>query len=608
MKETEKLTILSILNRILELKSANSRLQHYGLFDEDAELEAKTFNSDIEARNAQTPASEVLILAQQNFNDYMLKIIRQQLGSESSLLIAGGTLQALAQASAEQGIATIWLAPHGLVGEEWASLPHFSHYARDLPGFSEMPAVDFIVLEGSFRYLDQLALLSKCRDLLNTNGQLLLFGEFLDDDSKIEYSLLPNLSSFRQLSRRLGFRIIESVDATMSAQKTLDLVQTLIDENVEELVKVDALDTSMIDELQFEFLRMLEEFVSGRRCFRFFLLERETETKNEWAHAEYLEIDAFDTTEIAELFEKSFNIAFDENLWHWKYREGDGKCVAARLGKGSEIVAHYGGVPREILYFGNPSMAIQPCDVMVHPDMRKQYGKGSLFFEVAATFLEREIGNTVSHLLGFGFPNQKTMNISKRLGLYEKTDDFLELRYAPVAATAALQQLRCEAYDETNPEHIDELNDLWLQMSEGFMDGIIGVRSFDYIKYRYLSHPYSRSKPYRCLIIRDANSAKALAFTVSREHSDAKLLMDLICPVETMKQAIAKLNQELNAGGEAIGLKLWITKSWVDKVWLDDAIVNELGIEIPCNSWNPGPGSKILYGAWWLTAGDMDFV
>jgi hypothetical protein len=32
-----------------------------------------------------------------------------------------------------------------------------------------------------------------------------------------------------------------------------------------------------------------------------------------------------------------------------------------------------------------------------------------------------------------------------------------------------------------------------------------------------------------------------------------------------------------------------------------------LGIEIPCNSWNPGPPAELLYGKWWLTAGDMDF-
>ena len=55
-------------------------------------------------------------------------------------------------------------------------------------------------------------------------------------------------------------------------------------------------------------------------------------------------------------------------------------------------------------------------------------------------------------------------------------------------------------------------------------------------------------------------------------------------------------------------LKIWITKAWIDEVRISGVIENELGIEIPCNSWNPGPSSKVLYGAWWLTAGDMDFM
>ena len=53
---------------------------------------------------------------------------------------------------------------------------------------------------------------------------------------------------------------------------------------------------------------------------------------------------------------------------------------------------------------------------------------------------------------------------------------------------------------------------------------------------------------------------------------------------------------------------MWITRAWADKVKIDGVIINELGIEIPCNSWNRGPSSKELLGAWWLTAGDMDFI
>jgi hypothetical protein len=75
-----------------------------------------------------------------------------------------------------------------------------------------------------------------------------------------------------------------------------------------------------------------------------------------------------------------------------------------------------------------------------------------------------------------------------------------------------------------------------------------------------------------------------------------------------MKPAISILKQELSEGEGGAVLRLWLTSSGKDKVFTAGAIVNELGIEIPCNSWNPGPSAEVLYGAWWLTAGDMDFI
>ena len=89
-----------------------------------------------------------------------------------------------------------------------------------------------------------------------------------------------------------------------------------------------------------------------------------------------------------------------------------------------------------------------------------------------------------------------------------------------------------------------------------------------------------------------------------KEHAQSLLLMDIICPVSEMKECLRQLSGLV--GEEK--LKIWITKAWIDKVRIDGVVENELGIEIPCNSWNPGPSSKLLYGAWWLTAGDMDFI
>jgi hypothetical protein len=587
--------MLSLLSRILELELGESRLQYYGLFEGSN-------------RVSQNTAAELLD-GQQRFTHSLDELVGKN-DANAVVLLVGDTLLHLAKSMAETGKPVYWFGSKSLMNSDIDALVSFQYAGEDFLASTNPAAADVLIHAGSIRYLDQMALLSKSRSLLGDSGQLILFSEFLVDDSCIEYSALPNLTSFKQLSKRLGFEELESRDLSASASHSLKLLCPLLETHGAALARGAAENSNLLADMHAEFSTMRDEFSTGRRGFYLFVLRRESNTAYEWADTEFGDIQSFNPLEVADLFEKSFNVDFDEELWNWKYVQGDGKCVVVRLDKQSDIVAHYGGAPRKIAYFGESSMAIQPCDVMVHPSIRKQYGKGSLFFEVASTFLEREIGNTVNHLLGFGFPNQKTMNISKRLGLYEKTDDFIEIVY-PVSQASGEQerhQAMIVDYDPLDAASRGELDSLWALMKDDYRGGIIGVRDAEYIQHRYMNHPFSKSKQYRCVIIRAQSSKKALAFAAVKEHDGSKLLMDLICPVAAMKSAISILKQELSRGEGGSVLRLWVTKSGKDKVFTAGAIVNELGIEIPCNSWNPGPNSGVLYGAWWLTAGDMDFI
>ncbi len=588
-------TTLSLLSRLLELEFGESRLQHYGLFEGSSA--------------AGKEAAAELISGQQRFAAELFSLV-EKTDANAVVLIVGDTLLSLAQSLAASGKSVRWIGSKYLLNAADDALGDFQYAGGDFVASTTPASADFLILGGSIRYLDQMALLSKSRDLLGASGQLILFSEFLVDDSCIEYSALPNLSSFEQLAKRLGFEQLQKRDLSSSAQHTLELVRPLLEKHGARLAEEFAADAKLPARLHTEFAEMQDEFSSDRRGFFLCVLRRDSDPACEWADAEFGDMQSFRPFEVAKLFEQSFNVDFDEDLWNWKYSQGDGKCVVARLSKHSDIVAHYGGAPRKIIYFGESSMAIQPCDVMVHPSIRKQYGKGSLFFEVAATFLEREIGNTVNHLLGFGFPNQKTMNISTRLGLYEKTDDFIELVYPSscFAADKGQDQAAIADYDPNEAASRAELNSLWVAMKEDYKEGVIGVRDAEYIQHRYVNHPFAKKKQYRCVIIREDDSADALAFAVLKEHDDGKLLMDLICPVAAMKPAISILKQELSKVEGGATLRLWVTNSGKDKVCIEGAIVNELGIEIPCNSWNPGPSAEVLYGAWWLTAGDMDFI
>ena len=570
-------------------------MQHYGIFEDSNCL-------SLDARTE-------LLQGQQRFTEALAELVKK-LDANAVILTVGDNILEFSNSLAESGKSVYWFGSKSLLNSQADALASFHHAGDDFLVSTTPHSADVLIYGGSIRYLDQMALLKKSRDLLGNSGLLILFSEFLHDDSRIEYSSLPNLSSFKQLSKRLGFEELEDRDLTASASHTLELVRPLLAAHGAALASEAPMNTNLLEDLHAEFSLMEDEFSTCRRGFHLCVLRREPDSANEWSEVEFGDIQSFSPHEIADLFESSFNVDFDEELWNWKYVQGDGKCIVARLDKQSNIVAHYGGAPRKIAYFGESSMAIQPCDVMVHPSIRKQYGKGSLFFEVAATFLEREIGNTVNHLLGFGFPNQKTMNISKRLGLYEKTDDFIEIVY-PVSQ-ASEEQERHQAmivdYDPLDAASRGEIDSLWALMKGDYRDGIIGVRDAEYIQHRYMNHPFSKSKQYRCVFIRTQSLKKTLAFAVVKEHDGNKLLMDLICPVAVMKSAISILNQDLIIEEGGTVLRLWVTSSGKDKVFTAGAIVNELGIEIPCNSWNPGPNSGVLCGAWWLTAGDMDFI
>ena len=566
------------LATILTAKFGACQFLHYGLSGDD------TQNRDLQGR-------------QLEFAKELVHSVKSSFEPNASVLLDGPSFGFVAQNLADADYQVCWL--HRGSREIKSDVIHQNLTIGDqqLCDFNSAVKFQIIVMEGSYHYLEQLKLLSKSRDFLVEGGLAIIFGEYLDDDSARKYATLPNLSSMRQLSERLGFDVLKETDFTRDAISTIEDFQKICDEeNFSLTVFKNFQETTNLLNL------IKSELATSRRCYKIFHLRKSARLTDEYARAEYGDIDSFDPVEISELFEKSFNTEFNLDIWNWKYSLGGGKCVVARSGKEGAIVSHYGGAPREIQYFGESNVAIQPCDVMVLPEVRLHYGKGSLFFKTAATFLEREIGNTVNHLLGFGFPNKKAMNIALRLGLYEKTDDFIELIY-PQRSPQHIGSYSLTPIEITNEAHRSVIDDLWQSMATAFNSGIVGNRDARYINYRYFDHPYGKSGLFKRFFIVDGGG-EICAAVFMKEHEKCLLLMDIICPVPDMPERVRQLTGLI--GEEK--LKIWITKAWIDEVRISGVIENELGIEIPCNSWNPGPSSKVLYGAWWLTAGDMDFM
>lgn len=530
--------------------------------------------------DAQIPAQ--LPGGQQQF---LAELTRSLPPSSQQIVLHGGFLDAL--------VDRLRLAGHQVVlVDPGAGAPGAGRVATLAEALASGP-FDCYLQPGSVLQPDLLILLQEAMGLVRPGGLLLWSGEFLSADDHTRHEQVPLRLNFERLVRRLGLQIEACQDVTSRVYPGLAAAQQLLDHQPGEPAHDLLQARKYLDRLQ-------AELGSGNRLVLQYELRKPVSAE---AAISYAPLGGFSIAEVAPVFEASFGHAFNPVLWEWKYGQGRGRAVAAR--KHGRLVAHYGGAPRDIIYFGARDKAIQICDVMVLPEERRQYGQESLFFKAAATFLEREIGFTVEHLLGFGFPNLKTMHLAVRLGLYEKTDDFVELQYLASTGADTGPAIELQAVDLQDATLADTFAGLWQQMQADLAMGVVGVRDVPYLDYRYRQHPYP---DYQVLLARQSDTARPMAIAVVRPHEGWLLVMDLIGGLDDLPAVLAGIAARPGLLPGHHGVKCWITAGWQARLLTGAAHARELKIEIPCHSWSPGPASSLLYGKWWLTAGDMDFL
>ena len=477
---------------------------------------------------------------------------------------------------------------------------------------------DCIALGRTCHYKEQMGLLCRARKLLRDGGRLIFAGEYLRDVASIFPSSLPTEFSLLQLSGRLGFRLLETIDWTDAARRSVaDALALVAASGPTSRFPPAAWLRSLLPgcrgspsgappgenrKLARELDALAAELDSGHRRFECFVFELDARGSGPWSELDLGDINSFEAEEIAGIFEESFGAKFDPAVWRWKYGAGKGTCIVARAESGGPVIAHYGGVTREIDYFGEDQLAFQGCDVMVKPTERRQYGRNSLYFHMTATLFEREIGYTVDHVLGFGFPNLPVMKTAVRLGLYGKVDDYVELAFGDFPGS--YPDLQVEPLKLQEPQHAKSADELWQAMRRDFGGGVIGKRHGQYLGYRYFRHP--NADAYFPLLV--SRKGEAFAVAVLKRHEERWLLMDVVAPLARMDDIVLALRHWAKSSAAPGALRMWLTKAWVEHLSWRDCIEKNLGIEIPCNVWNPGPDSALPDGAWWLTAGDMDFM
>lgn len=461
---------------------------------------------------------------------------------------------------------------------------------------------DVMIMQNSLRYLQTLTAFNKVQKHLKPGGQLLIFEEFGISNEARKHKHLPEITQTLALAERLGFVLDSCVDVGKEVLPFMRQLLALVCKraaDVASLCDVSRQDTDLLCRALADDILKCEQgaishFILDLRAPG---LVVSNDKLSDVVASELLPGSSLPAENYRELFEKSFNTDFDPALWRWKYADGRGHSVVAL--QDSQPIAHYGGIRREIYYFGEPDAAVQICDVMVLPERRAFFSKKGLFFKTAATMLEQYAGYGAAHLLGFGFPNIKAMHIAERLGLYEKTDELLSLS-CPQNTKADDDAVLVSEADSRQviDEHADAL---WARMLEASADRILGVRDRCYLNYRFIERPGIN---YRCFSVRSVGKIVAMAFV--REHGEQYLIMDIVGAMHDISSALKALCRH----GHELGrpMVFWITAGQL-ALFSDCALQTEAtGIHLPCNSWSKGPPATRLAGAWWLTAGDMDFM
>jgi hypothetical protein len=304
---------------------------------------------------------------------------------------------------------------------------------------------------------------------------------------------------------------------------------------------------------------------------------------------------------LLDLFRHSFGHEMPSSLWRWKY---SGLSSAGMLAEcDNKAVAFYGGMPRNILYFGEKQRAVQIGDVMVAPEERSHLTRRGAFFHVASAFLSANIGYDKPFLLGFGFPTKKALRLAEHLGLYETVGSMVELCWAPSPGRPSWSLNSRTVGVNAAASVRTKLDQLWSDMASSLDTFIIGERNWAWLNQRYFSHP---TVEYKLQLICNRFGQKPIALVIYREQNREIELMDIIARPEHFLMALGWLRRYAGRAGMK-AIKFWLTRAASALFEHTYASMTLLDLKIPCNIWSPGPEPSSIAERWWLTAGDTDF-
>jgi cyclopropane fatty-acyl-phospholipid synthase-like methyltransferase len=458
---------------------------------------------------------------------------------------------------------------------------------------------DIILLQESAQYLDTLLLFNKAYELLTPDGFVLVADEVnLKKTPKYATYGLPSLTYTLAQAQRCGFELIENLDLSLSAAPTIDYLLWVIKKHYTTLQIDLNLTFSVLDDLLKSLDEYQQKYYDGH--YNYVLLKFKKSKPPRW---KITAVTSTDKLAIRQLFNEVFAPEqMTDHHWEWKYGQGRGLGIVAW--RNGHLVAHYGGVLRDISYFGQPKPAVQITDVMVSALERGVFTRRGVFFLTTATFLECYMGYGALTWLGFGFPDQRAMKIAQHLDLYAPVGEMIELRWQTTLGKPHFWTRIRHLHPQFHHKNKIIIDKLWQQMQTSLSHALVGVRDWHYIHHRYLSHP---NKQYEILLISNRFTGQALGIAIIERQEGTCHLRDFIGNIKHIPMVIKQIRRMAGHWGMH-QVSLWITENFASVFPLSQAEQHPLPIQIPHNIWSQGVSSEEIQGHWWLMSGDTDFL
>lgn len=454
-----------------------------------------------------------------------------------------------------------------------------------------------ILFQESGQYINSVDLFANASTLLTSDGEIVWADEFAYRRTDSGEESLHRLDHVIALAQRFGFEVVSRYDCGPQAAPTLDYLLRAVAEHSESLQHDLSLPAAQLDELHKTLEDYKTKYAQGRFGYGFLKFRRARPPA--WVPSW---IGPDQSAAMRSLFARVFGQEMSQAMWDWKYGQGRGQAIG--VWQDGQLVAHYGGLSRAVLYFGDLKQASQSADVMALSEARQSLGRGSPFLTAAATYLEQSVGYGRRHLLGVGFPNERARRAAELSGLYGgPVGRLLEIAWQnPLNIGVRGRFHNVRALDIFNKLDRSVVNRMWSRMSAALSGMVVGVRDADWLCYRYSQHPHH---DYQFLLV-TGFLGRPLGISVMRNHEDGRCeLMDLVVAPCDIVATVEQTLRFVRAGGPKI-MFAWVCHNM--RPWFGPSVsVHDLGIGIPINAWTEGPGVAELMNSWWLMGGDTDF-